>query len=77
MDLKVGDHVAWKWGFGIAEGEVLEMHKEKTEIVSKGSRIVRNGTEENPAIIILHKNGNEVLKLHSELLKTAGSSPKV
>jgi len=70
MDLKVGDHVGWKWGFGVAEGEVLEIHKKRIEIVSKGSRIARNGTEENPAIIILHKNGNEVLKLQSELLKS-------
>ena len=68
ITLQKGDGVAWKWANGIAEGEVLEVCPERTEIESKGTRIVRNGTEDNPAIIIKHTNGNEVLKLASELL---------
>lgn len=73
MGLKIGDLVAWKWGFGVAEGEVIEVHTQRVEIESKGSRIVRNGSGENPAIIILHKNGNEVLKLQSEVQKATQS----
>ena len=66
----VGDWVAWKWAGGMAEGEILEINPERTEIVSKGSRIVRNGTEDNPAVVIFHyKSGNQVLKLQSELIK--------
>lgn len=61
-------HFAWKWAGGIAEGVVLEVSPERTEIISKGKYIVRNGTPENPAVVILHKNGNEVIKLASELL---------
>lgn len=69
MIIKVNDWVAWKWGFGVAEGKVISIHHERTEIQSKGSRIVRNGTKDNPAVIILHKNQTEVLKLQSELIK--------
>jgi hypothetical protein len=70
MNIKIGDYVAWKWANGVAEGKVIEISHERTEIESRGSRIVRNGSEENPAIIIKHLNsGNEALKLSSELTK--------
>lgn len=65
---KVDDTVAWRWAGGVAEGVVLSVEYQRTEILSKGSLIVRNGTAENPAVVILHKNGNEVLKLASELI---------
>lgn len=68
-DIKPGDYVVWKWAGSIAHGEVLEVRTERTEIDSRGKRIVRNGSTENPAVIILHKSGNEVLKLASELEK--------
>lgn len=67
--LKPGDEVGWQWGSGIATGMVESIGHDKTEIISKGSRIVRNGTIENPAVIITHKSGNKVLKLQSELQK--------
>lgn len=74
---KVGDVVAWKWLSGVAEGKVLEINPHRTEIVSKGSRIVRNGTEENPAVVIMHiKSGNEVIKLASELLSSSEDPTK-
>lgn len=65
-----GDHVAWKYLNGIAEGRVESVHPEPTEIISKGKRIKRNGSEENPALIIMHKSGNDVIKLVSEVQKT-------
>lgn len=66
-NLKPGDEVGWHWGEGIATGIVVSVHTERTEIISKGSRIVRKGSSENPAVIIDHKSGNQVLKLASEL----------
>jgi hypothetical protein len=63
-----GDSVVWKWLSGIAEGQVLEVCYIRTEIESSGKRIVRNGSQDNPALIIQHKNGNQVLKLVSEIL---------
>lgn len=68
--MKSGDMVAWKWANGLAEGKVKSVHHEKTEIVSNGKHITRNGTHDNPAIVIEHKSGHDVLKLSSELQQT-------
>ena len=70
IELKKGDFVAWNWAGRTIDGIVVSVHFERTEIVSKGKHIVRNGSPENPAVIIMHKNANEVLKLASELLET-------
>ncbi len=67
MELKIGDHVAWKWGSGLATGEVMLINESRTEIESKGKVIVRNGSKVNPAITIKHESGNLVLKLKSEI----------
>lgn len=69
--MKVHDTVAWEWGNGVAEGEVIEIRTERTEIESKGKRIVRNGTPDNPAVIIKHSSGTKVLKLQSEIKPTS------
>ncbi len=66
-----GDSVAWRWANGVAEGTVISVNSERTEIESKGKRIVRNGTAENPAVIIKHSSGTQVLKRASELQKTS------
>ncbi len=68
--MKVGDSVAWEWGNGLAEGNVKSVHTERISIESKGKMITRNGSEDNPAIVIAHKSGNDVLKLVSEVQKT-------
>jgi hypothetical protein len=70
MAFKTNDHVAWKWGNGLAQGVVTAVRLERTEITSKGKKITRNGTSDNPALVIEHKSGNLVLKLASEVQKT-------
>lgn len=65
--MKIGDYVAWRWAHGLAQGTIVEIHPSRTEITSKGKRIIRNGSPENPALIITHKSGNPVLKLQSEV----------
>ena len=72
--MKIGDYVAWKWASGIAEGQVLSIHTARIEIISKGKTIVRNGTVENPALVIKHISGNKVLKLASEVSTTSSSN---
>ena len=67
MSMKIGSHVAWKWANGLAEGIIAEIHTERVEIVSKGKRIVRNGTPDDPALVIDHASGNQVLKLMYEV----------
>lgn len=71
--MNVHDTVAWNWGNGIAEGVVSKICLERTEVRSKGKLIVRNGTPENPALIIKHISGNLVLKLQSEVQQTSES----
>lgn len=36
----------------------------------KGKKIVRNGSPENPAVLVLSDAGNEALKLMSELTRS-------
>lgn len=66
---KAGDYVAWKWATGMGHGTVVEVRSERTEITSRGKHIVRNGTTDNPAVIIHDHNGTPVLKRASELQK--------
>lgn len=68
--MKPGDDVAWKWANGLAQGKIKSIHKKPTTILSKGKEIKRNGSTDNPAIIIEHASGNDVLKLASEIQKT-------
>jgi len=68
--MKPNDRVAWRWLNGIAQGTIKSVHYEPVTILSKGKAIKRNGSAENPAIIITHKSGNDVLKLASEVQKT-------
>lgn len=72
--MKKNDHIAWKWANGIAEGTVESVHTEKTTITSKGKQITRNGTSDNPALIITHTSGSKVLKLASEVEATKASA---
>lgn len=62
--------MAWRWGNGLAEGTVKSVHTESVTIESKGKVITRHGSSENPAVVIAHKSGNDVLKLSSEIQKT-------
>ncbi|ROU03760.1 DUF2945 domain-containing protein [Histidinibacterium lentulum] len=65
--MKQGDTVTWSWGNGTAEGEVEDIRHERTTIRSDGSEITRNGTGDNPAVVIRQQDGTKVLKLASEL----------
>ena len=69
-ELKKGDPVAWQWVNGLAQGTVKSVHHEPMTIVSKGKHIKRNGSLDNPAIVISHASGNDVLKLQSEIQHT-------
>lgn len=62
-----GSSVSWKWGNGTADGTVEKVSHETTEIQSKGETITRNGTKDNPAIVIKQDDGTKVIKLASEL----------
>ncbi|MCG7348634.1 DUF2945 domain-containing protein [Sphingomonas sp. MJ1 (PH-R8)] len=62
-----GDKVSWSWGKGTAEGKVEEKFERRVQRTIKGSKIVRNGSKENPAYLIVQEDGDKVLKEGSEL----------
>ena len=62
-----GDEVKWKWGEGYGRGTVQSVFTEKTTRKIGGSEVTRDGSEENPALYIRVEDGNNVLKLQSEV----------
>ncbi len=64
-----GDRVSWPWGNGRASGTIKEQHKEKTTRQISGKEITRNGSEDDPALVIEQDDGQRVLKLESEVRK--------
>lgn len=60
-------HVQWSWGNGTAKGQVKERFEEEVERTLQGSKITKNGSEDNPAYLIEQEDGDEVLKLGSEI----------
>ncbi|MEO0375908.1 MAG: DUF2945 domain-containing protein, partial [Cyanobacteria bacterium P01_A01_bin.17] len=59
--LKKGQHVTWSWGKGEAEGKIQEIHCSKITRTTKGNEVTRNGSEDNPALVIEQEDGTEVL----------------
>ncbi len=65
--IRKGTTVEWEWGTGKAKGEVKEIYNSEIEKKIKGSNIKRKGTESDPAYLIETEDGDEVLKLKSEV----------
>ncbi len=65
--IREGSKVQWKWGKGIATGEVKDTFDRRITHTIKGAKITRIGKPENKALFIQQENGNEVLKLESEV----------
>lgn len=62
--------VKWKWGNGEATGTIQEVHKETVQKTIKNNKVTRHGSKDDPAYVILQDDGDEVLKLHSEVEKS-------
>lgn len=67
--VKKGDSVRWKYAGSHAEGKVVEIHKEEIEKTIKGTKVKRNGSADNPALVIEQDDKQLVLKLQSEVEK--------
>jgi methyl-accepting chemotaxis protein len=65
--VRVGMKVKWVFGSGVATGTIVQLYRRAVKKRIKGSISTRNGTTENPAILIEQDNGDEVLKLASEV----------
>ena len=68
-DIREGDTVEWDWGDGTARGKVQSTFAEKTTRKIKGNEVTRNGTKDDPALYIEQDDGDNVLKLASEVRK--------
>lgn len=66
---RVHQHVIWTYANNTAEGQIIEVFKEKVTRNIKGKDVTRNATDEEPAYLIEQKNGDQVLKSESELSK--------
>lgn len=63
--------VQWDWGDGTAEGYIREIFREKITKIIKGTKVTRNGSDDDPAYLIEQQDGDKVLKLHSEIRKSS------
>ena len=64
---RTGQYVNWNWGSGTAKGKITERFERKVTRTFKGTEVTRDGSEDNPAYLIKQDDGDEVLKLGSEL----------
>ena len=65
--MRKGTTVSWKYGTGTATGKIESVHKEAVTRTIKGAEIYRNGSADDPALVIVQANGSRVLKLKSEV----------
>ena len=66
---KEGSKVRWKWGQGYGHGVIKSAFEEKTTRKIDGNEVTRHGSKDDPAYYINSDDGNNVLKLHSEVEK--------
>ena len=66
---KEGSKVRWKWGSGYGNGVIKSSFTEKTTRKIDGNEVTRDGSKDDPAYYIEVDDGNNVLKLHSEVEK--------
>ncbi|MEN0021001.1 MAG: DUF2945 domain-containing protein [Planctomycetota bacterium] len=71
--IREGTRVKWKWGNGVAEGTVEERCTGSITRTVDNSEITRNGSEDDPALIVKQDDGQTVLKLVSEVERLDGS----
>ena len=60
-------YVKWDWGNGTAKGQITERFEREVTRTLQGSEIPKQGSEDNPAYLIKQDDGDEVLKLGSEI----------
>jgi len=65
--MRKGTKVKWNWGQGTGTGKVEETFDRKVTRKLKGSEITRNGSTDDPALLIEQEDGDRVLKLASEV----------
>ena len=64
---QTNQYVKWDWGNGTGKGQIKERFEREVTRTLKGSKVTRDGSEDDPAYLIKQEDGDEVLKLGSEL----------
>ena len=64
---QTNQYVEWDWGNGTAKGQITDRFERKVKRTLKGSEVTRDGDSDNPAYLIKQDDGDEVLKLGSEI----------
>lgn len=67
MKYDEGTSVKWKWGNGYGRGTVQSSFAKKVTRTIAGQEVTRDGSTDNPAYYVRVEDGNNVLKLESEL----------
>ena len=65
--IREGTNVKWRWGEGWGKGTVAEIHHEKVKRTLQGTEVTRDGSDGDPAYVIEQNDGDQVLKLRSEV----------
>lgn len=60
-------YVKWDWGNGTAKGQIVERFERDVTRTLQGSEVTRKGSEDDPAYLVRQDDGDQVLKLGSEL----------
>ncbi|TRD11877.1 DUF2945 domain-containing protein [Erythrobacter insulae] len=64
---QTGQYVKWNWGNGEGKGQIVDRFESEVSRTLQGTEVTRNGDSDNPAYLIKQQDGDEVLKLGSEL----------
>ncbi|TMM51277.1 DUF2945 domain-containing protein [Sulfitobacter sabulilitoris] len=64
-----GDTVKWNWGEGTGTGTVRKIYSRNVTRTIKGTEVTRDGSDDDPALLIEQEDGDEVLKLASEVTR--------
>lgn len=64
-----GTKVAWNWGEGTAEAEIVKVYTRKITVTIKGTDVTREASDNQPAYLLKQEDGDQVLKAHCEVRK--------
>ena len=65
--IRSGTRVNWKWGSGYGHGKVKETFTTSVTRTIKSTEVTRDGSDDDKALLIEQDDGDQVLKLESEV----------
>ena len=61
MAIEIGDRVTWSWGAGTGAGRVVDRFTAAVTITIKWTDVTRNATKDEPAFLLVQKDGDRAL----------------